>query len=78
MRGDRVRELRRVAGKTQQQLAQEINVQQGHISQIEAGQTEPSVEVLAKLARALQTTTDYLIGMEESEGETEPAALALV
>ena len=80
MRGDRVRELRRAGGKTQRQLAREVGVAQGHISLIEAGQSEPSIDLLLRLAGSLKTTSDYLLGLSDEEGSSElqPAELALV
>ncbi len=78
MRGDRVRQLRREKGLTQTQLAEQVGVAQGTISSIESGGIEPSIDVLSRLVRALQTSSDYLLGLDESESDLEPAALALV
>ncbi len=78
MDGKRMRDRRRELGITQAQLAEMVGTAQARISQIENGESEPSIDVLMRLARALGVTTDYLLGMGESEGETEPAALALV
>ena len=77
MDGKRMRDRRRELRVTQAQLAEMVGTAQARISQIENGESEPSIDVLMRLARALGVTTDYLLGMEDSEGETEPAALAI-
>ena len=70
--GRRLRELRKATGKTQVELAQELGVQQAHISQLEAGRGELSVALLVRLAQVLGVSTDYLVGL--SDLQTAPAA----
>ena len=78
MDGKRMRDRRRELGITQAQLAEMVGTAQARISQIENGESEPSIDVLMRLARALGVTTDYLLGMGESEeSDREPAALAI-
>jgi DNA-binding XRE family transcriptional regulator len=53
------REHRRV---TATHLAESVGVTVAHISKIESGKGEPSVGLLRKLARALDTDIDLLVG----------------
>ena len=64
----RLREKRKKEGLTQKQLEERSGVPQNTISRIEIGAVqEISTRTLVALARALHVTTDYLLGLEESE-----------
>ena len=62
MIGDQIRHFRKMLGINQMQLAKRLHVTQGTISQWENGLTEPSVEMIARLADVLGTTANDLIG----------------
>lgn len=62
--GNRLRHLRKDRSLTQQQLAELIGVKNSVISFYEVGERMPSPEALRKLAMALHTTTDYLLGID--------------
>lgn len=62
--GDRLRELRRTKGLTQQQLALQLGVSKSMVSSYENGFRYPSYEVLIKIASVFSTTTDYLLGVK--------------
>lgn len=49
----RIRALRKKRGMTQRQLADAVGVEQGYISRLERGPSEPSPDVLRRLADAL-------------------------
>ncbi|MDD2338532.1 MAG: helix-turn-helix transcriptional regulator [Geobacteraceae bacterium] len=51
--GERIRELRKVRGFTQEQLAEYIEVEQKHVSRLELGKSFPTIERLEKIADAL-------------------------
>jgi transcriptional regulator with XRE-family HTH domain len=53
--GGNVRRLRRERGKTQEVLAQEAGIVVRYLSAIEAGRENPTVDVLGRLAAALET-----------------------
>jgi len=75
----RLRQIRREKGLTQKQLEELSGVPQNTISRIEIGTIKViTTPTLIALARALEVTTDYLLGLDDTETETEPAALALV
>lgn len=59
---NRLVQLRKKRGLTQQQIADEIGVNRGSYSNWEKGKREPSFENLIKLADLLDTTTDFLLG----------------
>lgn len=59
---NRLVQLRKKRGLTQQQIADEIGVNRGSYSNWEKGKREPSFENLIKLAYILDTTTDFLLG----------------
>jgi transcriptional regulator with XRE-family HTH domain len=62
---ERVRQLREAKDWSQGRLATYSGVSRAQISRIESGQRRPSAEVLMKLAKALDTTTDYLLGLTD-------------
>ena len=64
MIGKRVRELRIEKGFSQQELGSAIGVTKVSMCGYENGTRIPSLENLVKIAEALETTTDYLLGRE--------------
>ena len=63
----RVKRRRADLGITQGQLSMYSSVSQAHISRLESGRVESlGGEALKKVARALETTTDYLLGMSNN------------
>ncbi len=63
---DRVRQLREEKGWSQGQLTTYSGVSKGQVSKIEKGDRKyPSASVIMKLAKALDTTTDYLLGLTD-------------
>ena len=63
--GNRIKELRIENGMTQTDLAQKIGVATNTVSQYEKGLSKTSIDVIANLAIALETTTDYLLGLSD-------------
>ena len=51
--GERIRELRKFRGFTQEQFAELIEVEQKHVSRLELGKSFPTIERLEKIASAL-------------------------
>ncbi|HFH7176627.1 TPA: helix-turn-helix domain-containing protein [Streptococcus agalactiae] len=60
---DRLAELRKKRGLTQQQIADELSVNRVTYTNWEKGNREPSLENVVKIAHILDVTTDYLLGM---------------
>ncbi|MBR0278229.1 MAG: helix-turn-helix transcriptional regulator [Clostridia bacterium] len=65
--GGRISELLKETGLTQKALAQRIGVTEAVISRYVSGEREPKPDVLANMATALHTTSDYLLGIETDE-----------
>lgn len=59
---NRLVQLRKKRGLTQQQIADEIGVKRNTYSDWENGKTEPNFQTLLKLTSILNTTTSYLLG----------------
>jgi DNA-binding XRE family transcriptional regulator len=59
--GKQIRERREKAGLTQTELAKEVSISRGYLSQIEAGQRQVSLHVALKLASMLQLSIDKLL-----------------
>lgn len=65
--GDRLQGLLRDQGVTQKELAIRIGATEATISRYVSGDREPKADVLANIATALHTTSDYLLGIERDE-----------
>lgn len=59
---DRLAELRKKRGLTQQQIADELSVNRVTYTNWEKGNREPNLENVVKLAHILDVTTDDLLG----------------
>ena len=60
-----LRELRGERGLSMKQLAQELKVTDGAISNWENDVNEPKISYLIKLAKFFGVSADYLLGLEE-------------
>nr|WP_217133575.1 helix-turn-helix transcriptional regulator [Leucobacter chinensis] len=66
--GNRVRSRRRARGISQQDLADMAEIHLTSLSRIERGLTTPKVDMIARLATALDTTTaDLVSGITDSD-----------
>lgn len=63
--GKRIVELLDKRGMTRKELAQKAGVTQAAISRYTKGNRSPKWEVIVRIADALNTTTDYLLGTEK-------------
>ena len=48
---------------SQKELAEKVNVARGTINYICNGSRKPSTELLVKISKALNVSTDYLLGL---------------
>ncbi len=62
--GKRIEEIREQVGLSQSALARAIGTSQSGISQIEAGERNPSFEMLRQIAKALNVSVPHLVGAE--------------
>ena len=67
--GNRISQLRRKQGLTQEKFAEEIDISIKHISAVERGTSSLSLEKLIDASKHLDCTMDYLIlGNEKKDG----------
>jgi transcriptional regulator with XRE-family HTH domain len=66
LRGERLKSLRESQELTERNLSQTTGLSINSISQYETGKTDPTPASLIKLAKALNTTTDYLYGLTDN------------
>ena len=59
--GERIRKSRQEARISQEELAEYAGISGSYISDIEAGKRNFSVDVLMKIAEALQVSTDWIL-----------------
>lgn len=68
--GPKIKELRKLRGLTQAQLAEKIQATEGRISNWERGENNPDKEILGPLAEALGVRISDLYSDEEDEKHT--------
>lgn len=74
--GRRMAQLRKAAGYTQQQLADEVGVSRRMIAYYEGETGHPPTSFLVELARALAVTTDALLGIAPRKKAAGPSTLS--
>ena len=65
--GERIKELRTTKKWTQSELAKAVGLTYIQVGRYETQKSNPSSEVLQKLANALDTTADYLMNGSQDE-----------
>ncbi|MCC0627383.1 MULTISPECIES: helix-turn-helix domain-containing protein [unclassified Clostridioides] len=64
--GDRIANLRKELDINQKELATKVGITEASLSRYENNLREPKSEIIVRLARALKTSTDYLLGVNEN------------
>jgi len=72
---NRVAQLRKSKDWTQQQLSERVGVKVLQIRRYENGSSQPTLEVIKKLAVALGVTTDTLVFSEDERGPSDELKL---
>ncbi len=62
MLNERIRELRNAAGISQVELAEKLGVSKQSVSNWENDNIQPSIEMLLKISRTFNVSTDFLLG----------------
>ena len=76
---DRIQQLRKIRGISQEELADRIGVSRQAVSKWESGQTSPDLEKIVLLSDYFEVTTDYLLkGVSPTPAQTEPDQTASV
>lgn len=65
--GKRIEKILENSNMSQRDLANRIGVDESIVSRIIKGERTPKSDVLANIATALHTTSDYLLGIENDE-----------
>ena len=69
---DKIMELRKKAGWSQEELAAQLGVSRQSVSKWEGAQSVPDMEKIVQLSRLFDVTTDYLLKDEIEELESMP------
>lgn len=69
---DRLRELRTKRNLSQQQLADILKINRSTYARYELGETQPDLDLLAKIADFYEVTTDYIIRGKKKDSNTLP------
>ena len=64
--GKRLQRTRRASGFSQESFAKEVAVSLQTVSLYERGERSPTAETVAKMAKALNCTADYLLLLDDS------------
>lgn len=65
---DNIREMRKIKGIYQKDIAEKLNKSITCISDWERGRTEPNIDDLKELANLFNCSIDYLVGREDESG----------
>ena len=68
--GGRIADLLKKSGLTQRELADKVGVTEVSMSRYISGDRTPKGPVIANIANALHTTSDYLLGTEEKSAHS--------
>lgn len=71
MKDNKLREIRKAAKFTQEQLANELGVNRATVSKYETGEISPSVEQLIKICNILDVSFEELLGGEPTAKPSE-------
>lgn len=59
--GENIKKLRKQRGWSQSELAEKASITLTHVNRLETGKYNPSIDVVLRLARALDVTLDQLV-----------------
>jgi transcriptional regulator with XRE-family HTH domain len=68
--GEKIKTRRKALGLSQGELAEKVGINATHLSRLETGKYQPSLEVLRKLSEVLAVSADYLL-KEDAETPRE-------
>jgi transcriptional regulator with XRE-family HTH domain len=76
--GQRLERFRKEKGYTQKELAQKIGISQVLISKYEKGTLSLSAEMLFRFAKALNISSDKILGLEGSDSKEKAPSLRII
>ena len=65
--GERLREIRKDHGDTQESLGKKLGYATPTVSKWEQGETEPGLETLKQICRMYKVSADYLLGLTDDD-----------
>lgn len=65
MLNQRIKELRLACGWNQVELAKKLNLTKQTVSNWENDNIQPSIEMLVRLSKVFNVSTDYLLGLDD-------------
>ena len=65
MFGDRLNDVRKQKGVTAQQMADTLQTGIRNYRKYESGHASPSLDSIVKIARLLEVSSDYLLGLSD-------------
>ena len=71
MIGERLAELRKLNGDTQESLAEKLHISKGAIRTYEQERNRPSYETLIAICKLYGTSADYLLGLTDIDPSDE-------
>ena len=71
MIGERLAELRKLNGDTQERMAQKLNTSLGAVRTWEQDRNSPSNDMLVAICRLYGTSADYLLGLTDIDPSDE-------
>ena len=77
MKVGRIRALRERKGVSQSRAAKDMGIVRTTYSNYEAGNREPDLDTIKKIADYFEVSTDYLLGQEQKGFLTDPQKLKL-
>lgn len=73
--GQKIKERRQSVGITQESIANYLEVNQSHISNIECGRANPSLFILIQIANILECSVDFFIDGEYTFKQNSTSSL---
>lgn len=64
--GERLRELRKAKGLTDNELAEILGVKRRAVVYYQSGEREPKIEQLIQLAQFFDCSIDYIVGLTDN------------
>lgn len=74
--GQKLKTLREEKGMLQSELAKLLNLAPSSISMYEKDERDPDTDTLKRIAEIFNVSTDYLLGLNESETLNQPIEIA--
>ena len=76
--GRRLRRVRKMRGLRQKQLAEQAHISSQTVGYCERGEGYPQANVLRDMAQVLKVSTDYLLGLKDSDPTIDKYRLNLM